>query len=723
MAEMLKFKKGLHANLPTTPVAGTVYVTTDEQAMYVDISNEKRIRLGQIVNFPTLAKFKEHLDTTIPPYSTEAFYYIEDKNALLKWVNSNSETSVGGESTKGTWVQINSTQAVSDAINGLSNRVSSLENAIGNETSGIIKSIADNAAAIEALQEEISGEGENSLTNRIAATEGRITTAEGKITTAEGKITTAEGKITALENTTSAQGNTIAGHTTAIEGLQTSLNEYKTEVGNTYSTKEELNTAKTDISKEISDAVAAETSAREQADLAINNSVSAAQTAAGNAQAAAEEAQATADDALELIGNDSTGLIKDIKDRLKISDFEIFKIENNEAIQDVADAASAAQNTANAANSAVAERLKISDFNTFKEANTENIADAKKAGTDAQGALNEYVEAHKNDYTNEKINELVNGVSGSASANANAINTLSEKLETYKGTVENTYAKKGDSYLKSETYTKQEVDAAIDADVLVETNRAKEAEKANSDAISALNGIVATLTGENGLVAKAQAAADKAQGDIDTWKENHQNDYTNTQIDDKVADAKKAGTDAQKTANANANSISALQGTVGTLTGEDTVAGSVKQQIKAAKEALSAEIDADIRAANAMEFVEGISASTDLPTSAKNGATYVAEAAFTLDNGERVLPGDLLIAEGTEDATTGLITNPTWALVHTGYDATLEQTLDTVDGKIQLTSKVGGTASEIAFAAAEGSATTVSVANNTVTVGIEWDTF
>ena len=30
MAEMLKFKKGLHASLPETYTAGTVYVTTDE---------------------------------------------------------------------------------------------------------------------------------------------------------------------------------------------------------------------------------------------------------------------------------------------------------------------------------------------------------------------------------------------------------------------------------------------------------------------------------------------------------------------------------------------------------------------------------------------------------------------------------------------------------------------------------------------------------------------
>lgn len=43
---ILNFKMGEYKNLPTTKVAGTVYVTTDEQAMYVDISNSKRIRMN-----------------------------------------------------------------------------------------------------------------------------------------------------------------------------------------------------------------------------------------------------------------------------------------------------------------------------------------------------------------------------------------------------------------------------------------------------------------------------------------------------------------------------------------------------------------------------------------------------------------------------------------------------------------------------------------------------
>lgn len=520
--ELLRFRKGTHANLVNQDiVAGTVYVTTDEKAMYVDISATERIRLGQIVNFATLTEFQNFLNTTIPPYSEEAFYYVEDKNALLKWVSSDNTTSVGGVETKGTWKQINSTSAVTEAINGVSNRVTALEGTVGNASSGLVKDVATLKTTV--------GDANSGLVKDVATNATDIDTLEEAIVTGEnakegtiGKLVTqigadldvAEGEIDALQTLTNGHTTTIGEHTTAIGNLNTALTNYKTEVGNTYATKTELANEKKALQEEIDSDVAAEATLRLQGD----------------------------------------------------------------------------------------------------------------------------------------------------QANANAINTINTKIG------------------------------------------------------NAESGMVADI-------ARAQATADDAQADFDAWEQAHLNDYTNTQIDNKIKVAKDAADAAQADADANAKAINGLTATVNKLDGADTVEGSVKQQIKVAKEALQAEIDADIRAANAMEFEKGVSASSELPTSAKNGATCVAKASFTLAGGEQVRPGDLLIATGTEDATTGLITNPSWTLVHTGYDASLEQTLDTVDGKIALTSKVGGTASTVSFVAAEGSAATVSVANNTVTVGIEWDNF
>lgn len=110
---MLNFKYGLYRDpntnavkLPETINNGTIYVTTDEKAMYVDLNNE-RIRLGQIVTCT-----KEEWEKLQPPYSTEAFYYIIGENALLKY---NAEDTGDDGYTAG-WVQINSTAALESRI-------------------------------------------------------------------------------------------------------------------------------------------------------------------------------------------------------------------------------------------------------------------------------------------------------------------------------------------------------------------------------------------------------------------------------------------------------------------------------------------------------------------------------------------------------------------------------------------------------------------------------
>jgi hypothetical protein len=81
---MLKFKKGPWAKLPSDSVEGTIYVTTDEKAMYVDISDEKRIRIGDIIRVNTFNELQ-------PPFSNTAFYYVESSNALLKRVATGTD--------------------------------------------------------------------------------------------------------------------------------------------------------------------------------------------------------------------------------------------------------------------------------------------------------------------------------------------------------------------------------------------------------------------------------------------------------------------------------------------------------------------------------------------------------------------------------------------------------------------------------------------------------
>lgn len=83
------FKKGLVANLPSTYTAGTFYVTTDERAMYLDIDNSTRIRLGDFIQVDAVA----NLPTD--GANVSALYYCVAENILCRY-----------DSAKG-WVQIN----------------------------------------------------------------------------------------------------------------------------------------------------------------------------------------------------------------------------------------------------------------------------------------------------------------------------------------------------------------------------------------------------------------------------------------------------------------------------------------------------------------------------------------------------------------------------------------------------------------------------------------
>ena len=74
------FKKGLLAGLPSTYAEGTFYVTTDERAIYLDISDSARIRLGDFQEFETLAALQANTNP-----STSALYYISGLNVLAKW--------------------------------------------------------------------------------------------------------------------------------------------------------------------------------------------------------------------------------------------------------------------------------------------------------------------------------------------------------------------------------------------------------------------------------------------------------------------------------------------------------------------------------------------------------------------------------------------------------------------------------------------------------------
>ena len=148
---LLKFNKGEFAKLPTQITEGNVYITTDEHAMYVDISSSSRIRIGQIVQLTETEWLKKK-----PPFNEDTFYYITDKNALLK--------NVGGS-----WIQINSTELLATKISDLETRATNIENA----ASALTTRVSNNETSIGNINGSISNinSAANQLTNRVKALE------------------------------------------------------------------------------------------------------------------------------------------------------------------------------------------------------------------------------------------------------------------------------------------------------------------------------------------------------------------------------------------------------------------------------------------------------------------------------------------------------------------------------------------------------------------------
>ena len=225
MAELL-FKKGLHANLAAAAKkAGTLYVTTDEKCLYLDISDTERIRLqGSVLYYSTLEEFYKNEQ---PPYSTDVIYFIEKDsegnqfNALMRWNAAASE-----------WIQLNATASSVDnalkelqsqitanantlkshgtSLEGIMTRLATVEGYVGapahkNEAgedvaaSGLHAAVATNASDIDAIETAIGDDNTaGSIKGRIKAVEGEIgtDTTEGSV---KYRVKTAEDAIDALE--------------------------------------------------------------------------------------------------------------------------------------------------------------------------------------------------------------------------------------------------------------------------------------------------------------------------------------------------------------------------------------------------------------------------------------------------------------------------------------------------------------------------------------------
>lgn len=168
---LLNFKYGKHGNLPEWSLGsvGTVFVTTDEQAMHIDLP-DGRVVISQIINVASVTEWQNMK----PPYSTQAFYYIVDANALLKYT---------GDGTAHSWKQINSTTDVQNAIDSLTAIVGTKDDN-GNWTEGSLgATVATHSTDIANIKSDIQD-----LKDKDAVLEKAIQDVAGDVTDVEALV-------------------------------------------------------------------------------------------------------------------------------------------------------------------------------------------------------------------------------------------------------------------------------------------------------------------------------------------------------------------------------------------------------------------------------------------------------------------------------------------------------------------------------------------------------
>lgn len=175
---LLNFKYGLHKNLPafSNDTIGNVFVTTDEQAMHIDLPGG-RVVISQIITLATAQDWQNMK----PPYSTQAFYYIVDANALLKYT---------GNGTTHSWKQINSTADVQSAIDSLTTIIGTKDDE-GNWTEGSLgATVAGHSTEITSIKSNIENlqkadttfsESLQNIANDVTAVETLVSTLESVV--------------------------------------------------------------------------------------------------------------------------------------------------------------------------------------------------------------------------------------------------------------------------------------------------------------------------------------------------------------------------------------------------------------------------------------------------------------------------------------------------------------------------------------------------------------
>lgn len=183
----VSFKKGIASKLPASYAEGTFYVATDERAIYLDVSNDARIRIGDFQEFKNIAELNANVN---PPMT--ALYYVSDINCLAKWngtkyVQINRDTGVTSVEVTGTGNAV--TAAVIDATG---RKLTLTKGATYVTAAEVDKKITDKIGAIDGtvkkyIDDKTSGivtdASMEALTKRVDAAETSVSALSDKVGT------------------------------------------------------------------------------------------------------------------------------------------------------------------------------------------------------------------------------------------------------------------------------------------------------------------------------------------------------------------------------------------------------------------------------------------------------------------------------------------------------------------------------------------------------------
>ena len=492
MANLLNFKFGLQQSLASQALeAGTVYVTTDEHALYLDLPKSpsnaelQRIRIGDII-------VVESAQTARPPFAEGAFYYFVAENALLRWDGS-------------AWKQLNK-----------DTDLTSVETAIDNEVDRSTKKDQAHDEAIAALQTAIQDyvltttfeEFKAANTTAIADAKKAGTDAQATANKAAQDVITAQST---ANNALETANKAILKDGTVTMAANLNMGEKKIiNLAAPESNTDAANKAYVDAAEVRAKADAS--AAKDRADEAYN--------LANTAKSEAEAAQGTADGAVTAAGNAQTK-----------ADDAYALAESKATLADVKTAGYALKTEAQAMADAVLGSSSDNVNSATVHGAIKKAEAAAKAAADAQKTADGKVsmaDVEKKGYaTTTQLNTKAGELLGSSG-------DTSDKNTIYG-------AKKAAAEALAQA--NQGISDAADA--------SQAAADAQETANTAIDNAAKAQNAADEADRKAVAADEKAQAaqnDITAWETAHANDYTNSEIDAKVKVASDAAADAQKTA-------------------------------------------------------------------------------------------------------------------------------------------------------------------------------